>query len=101
MTPPKGYGFVYSAFVRIWLSALFIVFVRAPIEWLGFEVSPDFWFNFYSFGGSFIVVSWFFMLARLQKQELKEKYELYRMKKRIKDAEEKAKLMNDPRYRPD
>lgn len=47
------------------------------------------------------MVSWFFMLARLQKQELKEKYELYRMKKRIKDAEEKAKLMNDPRYRPD
>jgi hypothetical protein len=96
-----GYDFVYKGFVRIWLSALFIVFIRPPVQWLGFEPSPEFWFNFYSFGGSYLVVSWFFMLARHQKQDLKEKYERYRMRKRIKDAEEKSKQMSDPGHRHD
>lgn len=93
----KGYDFVFNGFVRIWLSALFIVFIRPPVQWFGLELSPKFWFNFYSFGGSYLIVSWFFMLARYQNQDLQEKYERYRMRKRIKDAEEKAKLMNDPR----
>ncbi|PIT99102.1 MAG: hypothetical protein COT74_11675 [Bdellovibrionales bacterium CG10_big_fil_rev_8_21_14_0_10_45_34] len=97
----KGYEFVYEGFVRIWLSALFIVFVKPLAEWVGFVGTAEIWFNFYGFGFSYLVVSWFFLLAQYQNQDLKEKYEAYRMRKRIKDAEKKAKLMNDHRHRPD
>ncbi|MBK7962246.1 MAG: hypothetical protein IPK04_14335 [Bdellovibrionales bacterium] len=80
---------------------MFIVFVKPLAHWLGYFGTTEIWFNFYGFAGSYLVVSWFFLLARYQNQDLKEKYEAYRMKKRIKDAEEKTKQMTDPRHRPD
>ena len=95
MAQQKGYEFVYNGFVRIWLSALFIIFIRPPVEWFWHKLSPEFWTQFYSYGVAYLVVSWFFMLARHQDQDLKEKYERYRIRKRLEAAEARSKQPYD------
>lgn len=91
------YDFVFRGFVIMWISFLALTFAR-PIILYFTEPSRQFWIYYYSFGFSYLAVSWFFMLNRHHQTERLEKFERYRQKKRM---EEHAKQNTSQDHRLD
>lgn len=68
----------------MWISFLGLTFAR-PIILYFTEPNRQFWIYYYSFGFSYLVVSWFFMLNRHHQTERLEKFERYRQKKKMEE----------------
>lgn len=90
----ENYDFVFKSIRNWWFLGLFLVFSRPVIEYI-FNPSKGFWINFYSFGVSSLIVYWFMILARYRDQDQKEKFEKYRIKKRMQEAMDQAKKSFD------
>ena len=91
------YDFVFRGFVILWISFLALIFIQPVILYFT-NPSREFWVYFYSFGLSYLVVSWFFLLNRHHQTERLEKFERYRQKKRM---EEHAKQTSSQDHRRD
>lgn len=90
------YDFVFRGFVILWISFLALIFIQ-PIVLYFSNPSRQFWIYFYSFGASYLVVSWFFLLNRHHQTERLEKFERYRQKKRMEEHARQSE--NQDRHR--